>query len=130
MATQVSHLGIEVAGVEALGGNDTVTVQFGANAAMKVKVDGGEGNDTLDASTFQDDAVLNGGPGNDTLLGGLGDDTISGDAGNDVLIGGHGFDTLNGGADNDTLTGGLGQDTLDGGTGSIRSSSKWPGTSS
>jgi Ca2+-binding RTX toxin-like protein len=114
MTTQVSHLGIEVAGVEAVGGDDTVTVQFGANALMKVNILGGDGNDTLDASTFQDDATLDGGAGNDTLRGGLGNDTLLGGAGDDLLIGGDGLDTLYGGADNDTLTGGVGQDTLSG----------------
>ncbi len=114
VATQISHQGIEVAGVEALGGNDTVTVQFGANAAMQVNIDGGDGDDLLDASTFQDDATLRGGAGNDTLLGGLGNDLLYGDAGDDVLNGGDGLDSLNGGADNDTLTGGQGEDSLNG----------------
>ncbi len=60
---------------------------------------------------------MNGGAGNDTLSGKLGDDTLNGDAGNDILRGGHGDDTLNGGAGDDVLRGGMGNDTLTGGDG-------------
>lgn len=111
-STRVDLPGIEVAGVRALGGNDKVWISFGSNAKMKVEIDGGEGDDLLNAggdpdklvdgepvAPFQDDATLIGGGGNDTLIGGLGDDS------------------LQGGADNDLLTGGEGQDTIEGGTG-------------
>jgi serralysin len=42
--------------------------------------------------------------GNDTLLGGHGDDLMYGDSGNDVLSGGYGFNTIDGGTGIDTLS--------------------------
>jgi len=62
-------------------------------------------------------AILNGGNGNDTLIGGDDKDTLNGGAGNDTLIGGGGNDTLNGGDGDDTLFGGGGDDTVIGGKG-------------
>lgn len=47
-------------------------------------------------------AIINGGPGNDTLTGGAGPDTINGFGGHDTLDGGEGADTMNGGTGNDT----------------------------
>jgi Ca2+-binding RTX toxin-like protein len=69
---------------------------------------------------------LDGGPGDDTILGSLGRDYLSGDDGNDVLngrdgndglLGGSGDDSLDGGNDSDHLSGGDGRDTLQGGSG-------------
>ena len=58
-----------------------------------------------------DNSIL-GGLGNDTLYGKDGDDYISGGTGNDKLYGQAGDDALWGGAGNDTLTGGDGADTF------------------
>ncbi|WP_284335176.1 type I secretion C-terminal target domain-containing protein, partial [Comamonas sp. NoAH] len=55
--------------------------------------------------------------GNETLLGGKGDDILYGQGGNDILDGGEGADILYGGTGNDTLIGGKGFDTLVGGAG-------------
>ena len=55
--------------------------------------------------------------GNDTLLGGAGDDILFGQGGNDTLDGGKGNDILLGGTGNDTLIGGQGNDILIGGSG-------------
>lgn len=99
---RASHLGIEVAGVNGLDGNDTIRVELGRNAAMKVDIDGGIGNDVVEASTFQ---------GNLMMRGGLGDDRLTGGAGNDVISGGDGNDTLDGGDGNDNLSGENGNDT-------------------
>jgi Ca2+-binding RTX toxin-like protein len=60
------------------------------------------GDDVVDASALAASALLL---------------AVDGGAGNDVLIGGAGGDTLLGGADDDVLIGGPGLDTLDGGTG-------------
>jgi len=62
------------------------------------------------------DSII-GGQGNDTLLGGDGDDSLFGGDGNDCLVGGSGDNWLEGGAGNDTLIGGDGQDWLEGGPG-------------
>ncbi|WP_426232645.1 LapA family giant adhesin [Pseudomonas sp. TWP3-2] len=55
--------------------------------------------------------------GNDTLLGGAGNDILFGAGGNDTLDGGKGNDILLGGTGNDTLMGGPGNDILIGGSG-------------
>ncbi|HYC04964.1 MAG TPA: cadherin domain-containing protein [Azospirillaceae bacterium] len=75
-------------------------------------VDGGAGNDTL-VGTAQADRLL-GGAGHDSLLGGAGDDTLEGGSGDDVLSGGGGNDVLlvTGTAGANQLLGGDGIDTL------------------
>ncbi|MFI5455769.1 MAG: Ig-like domain repeat protein, partial [Isosphaerales bacterium] len=54
----------------------------------------GTGDFTLDASGFTGSAILQGGTGNDTLIGAGGPDTLAGGAGNDSLVGGGGGDTF------------------------------------
>ncbi|GIT90467.1 hypothetical protein JANAI62_00510 [Jannaschia pagri] len=77
-------------------------------------LDGGAGNDSLLGRDGDD--LLTGGADNDTLRGGRGDDTLNGDSGSDRLEGDDGDDRLSGGSYADTLRGGAGDDTLDGGT--------------
>jgi len=69
-------------------GDDTQNAWFDQNTLMQ----GNAGNDTL-----------NGSDGNDTLLGGAGNDTLNGGAGNDYLDGGDGNDIMIGGAAADTF---------------------------
>jgi hypothetical protein len=76
---------------------------------------GGRGNDQLGARNG--DNRLFGGPGNDMLFGGSGNDVLNGGPGNDWLEGGPGNDVLNGGPGNDRLQGGPGNDVLNGGPG-------------
>jgi Ca2+-binding RTX toxin-like protein len=74
-------------------------------------------DDTIDAAdgvTNQNDVILGLG-GKDTIFGRAGDDIIEGGDGNDVLLGEVGDDALNGGADFDVLIGGTGRDTMIGG---------------
>ncbi len=75
------------------------------------------------------DDTLNGGSGNDTIIGGLGDDmlrsrsgqdTLEGRLGNDHLLAGSGDDLLKGGQGRDRLNGGPGNDVLNGGQGRDR----------
>ena len=89
-ATQVAGLPALVSLSGAIAGSDRVTV----NALS--------GDDVVDASGLAATAALL---------------TIDGGAGDDVLIGGEGNDTLLGGADDDVLVGGPGNDIADGGTG-------------
>ncbi|HEX7811314.1 MAG TPA: Ig-like domain-containing protein, partial [Burkholderiales bacterium] len=100
--------------VNALGGNDTVTLNSLTIPAM---VDGGDGNDTLSGASSSGSLWLIGGAGHDTLVGGSGNDLLDGGAGNDTLVGGPGNDVLLGGSGDDILSGGAGSDTLNGGTG-------------
>ena len=55
--------------------------------------------------------------GNDTLIGGEGDDILYGEGGNDTLSGGAGKDVMEGGDDRDTFTDITAGDTVDGGAG-------------
>lgn len=71
------------------------------------------GNDASSAPPINNgDNTLIGGGGNDNLFGGNGNDTLQGAAGNDVLSGGNGDDTLIGGAGADQMLGGRGNDLL------------------
>lgn len=73
------------------------------------------GNDTIDGGAGQD--TIFGQSGDDSLSGGDGDDDVFGGSGEDNLDGGQGQDELFGGTGNDTLTGGAGDDSLFGGEG-------------
>lgn len=106
-------------------------------------LDGGDGNDTLDASAsingvdvdqLSDAAkqIINtlpvtstsftsftqsANPKKNWIVGGKGDDTLKGGKGIDSLFGGDGEDKLSGGAGDDYLDGGSGADTNNGGDG-------------
>ena len=89
--------------VNGQGGNDLILGRAGLAGLIRLDLDGGEGNDLLIGGDGAD--VLRGGAGNDTLLGSRGNDVVLGQAGNDLLIvnNGDGNDFLEGGADNDTV---------------------------
>jgi Ca2+-binding RTX toxin-like protein len=85
---QVSGLPALVSVSGAIAGSDRITVNALAGA------------DVLDATALAATAALltlDGGEGDDVLLGGAGNDTLLGGAGDDVLIGGLGSDTIDGG---------------------------------
>ncbi len=76
----------DVAG--AVAGSDRLTV----NALA--------GDDVVDASALAASALLlsvNGGTGDDVIIGGAGDDTLNGNEGDDVVLGGPGQDVIDGG---------------------------------
>ncbi len=102
-------------------GDDLVTVGNLSGVALTVlSINGGDGNDTLDASagTLGDVRLrLNGDVGNDRITGSVNDDTLDGGDGRDTLLGGAGHDTLIGGADNDAISGGGGDDSVSGDSG-------------
>jgi Ca2+-binding RTX toxin-like protein len=102
---------ITVAGTTALGGVSvsglaaTVNIR-GAEPADKLTVNSLKGDDVVNASGLDADAILfaaDGGKGNDVLVGGPGNDTLLGGDGNDILIGGRGDDQLNGGPGHNTV---------------------------
>ncbi|MGB7318932.1 MAG: Hint domain-containing protein, partial [Planktotalea sp.] len=78
-------------------------------------VDGGAGNDTILGG--DDDDTISGGNGDDVLDGGIDDDLIFGGNGFDEIFGGDGSDTIDAGASDDTITGGAGADSIFGGNG-------------
>jgi Ca2+-binding RTX toxin-like protein len=119
-----------VVNVNAKNGDDTFTVgNLSGINEMLLNLNGGNGNDTIDASGSAmtglrlaidggaGSDVINGTDGAETLRGGDGDDMITGGGGSDVIEGGSGNDWMNGGAGNDTLRGSFGNDTLSGGDG-------------
>ncbi len=69
--------------VNGLAGNDTISGAVGLAALIKLGIDGGADNDTI-----------NGGDGAETLTGGDGDDTIDGNGGADTGLLGAGNDTF------------------------------------
>ena len=69
--------------VNGQGGDDKITADYGLKYLIKLKLDGGYGDD-----------VIKGGDGNDWIAGGYGDDYLSGGKGYDVLTGGKGYDTF------------------------------------
>lgn len=100
------------------GGDDVINA---AGCAFSVSLVGGSGRDSLTGGSAND--TLFGGSGDDTIRGGAGDDLVNGmgnndflfgDAGNDELYGGAGRDFLDGGADDDLVKGQGGQDTITG----------------
>src|SRR5262249_42790988 len=89
--------------LNANGGDDSFSATGNLAALIAITVDGGPGNDTLLGSN-----------GNDTLLGGDGNDFIDGQQGNDTVQLGAGDDTFqwDPGDGSDTVEGQDGTDTL------------------
>jgi Ca2+-binding RTX toxin-like protein len=87
----------------------------GASAANdRLTVNGLGGADVIDASGVAAGSILltlDGGDGDDVLIGGAGDDTLRGGAGDDVLLGGPGNDVLDGGPGDNVVIQSLGADT-------------------
>jgi Ca2+-binding RTX toxin-like protein len=83
------------------GGNDSIALDETNGALPKADLFGGAGNDTLI-----------GGSGNDLLFGGAGNDSLLGKGGNDLLFGGDGNDTLIGGTGDDQVFGQDGNDLM------------------
>jgi Ca2+-binding RTX toxin-like protein len=89
--------------ISTLGANDGVSGE-GDDVQFDVEiVNGGSGNDVLNAHAIAStDVVLMGNGGNDQLTGGGGNDDLCGGAGNDTFYDNAGNDYLVGGAGNDT----------------------------
>ena len=103
-ATDYDYPGPTVPGLP-IGDND----QFPDNDQDLVF--GGAGNDTI--LTGDDDDTIYGGDGDDFIDAGIDDDLVYGDAGDDTIIGGQGEDVLYGGDGDDLIYGGLETDTFD-----------------
>ena len=87
-------------------GNDTLT----NNTGLGMTAWGRTGNDKITGGSLKDDVF--GGDGNDAIWGNGGNDTLRGESGADSISGGDGDDTLAGGSGNDRLLGGNGDDWL------------------
>ena len=102
-----------VTSIVVIGGDDANTIDLNGVAAaaftglMSIDVDGGNGNDTIIGSPDFGDSIG----------GGHGDDTITGQGGADTIRAGDGNDSISGGIDDDSILGGDGQDTIAGDAG-------------
>jgi Ca2+-binding RTX toxin-like protein len=108
--------------VRTRGGHDCVVTA--SNVTHSMTIDGGSGNDLLVGGGGPNLLIggsghdaLYGGAGNDILLGGTGNDDLFGGSGDDILVGGHGNDILNGGTGRDLIIGSQDNDLLYGGSG-------------
>jgi Ca2+-binding RTX toxin-like protein len=87
----------------------TVTITGGEAAGDRLVVNALDGADNVDASALPAGLIhlaIDGGDGNDTLIGSPGDDELFGGAGKDTLDGGAGTDTLDGGTGTDVAVNG------------------------
>jgi Ca2+-binding RTX toxin-like protein len=100
----------QVAGLSA-----RVSVSGASAVNDRLTVNGLAGDDVIDASGVAAGSILltlDGGEGDDVLLGGAGDDVLLGGAGDDVLLGGPGNDTIDGGPGDNVVIQSFGADTL------------------
>jgi Ca2+-binding RTX toxin-like protein len=94
----------DAAGVRVVGLAAEINVT-GAEAAIdRIVINAGAGHDVVEASGLAAGAI------GLTVDGGDGDDVILGSAGDDVLLGGAGCDVIIGGGGNDVIDGGEGED--------------------
>jgi Ca2+-binding RTX toxin-like protein len=110
---QVSGLAARVSVSGAIAGSDRLTV----NALA--------GDDVVDASGLSATSALltiDGGSGDDVLVGGAGNDILSGGDGDDVLIGGPGNDTLDGGPGDNIVIDSFGANAV---TSATAAGTKW-----
>lgn len=98
--------GLDLVDIVLLGGNDHATIS--GNVGLPAVIDGGLGNDQLNAGNASSVVIggggadnLLGGSGNDILIGGLGGDRLNGNAGDDILVAG--TTSYDSGADDDKL---------------------------
>jgi RTX calcium-binding nonapeptide repeat (4 copies) len=107
----------DAGGVSVFGLQAAVDLFHAEVANDRLTLNGLGGNDVIDATSLEADGIqltLNGGLGDDVLIGGEGDDLINGGDGDDLALMGAGDDTFvwNPGDDNDTLEGQAGFDAM------------------
>ncbi|EAW40384.1 hypothetical protein MGP2080_05280 [marine gamma proteobacterium HTCC2080] len=95
------------------GGSKADTIKAALEATSTIQ--GGDGNDIIVGGETID--TVGGDDGDDNISGGKGADILDGDDGDDIISGGDGDDIIQGGNDDDTITGNDGADTLKGDAG-------------
>jgi Ca2+-binding RTX toxin-like protein len=99
-----------------LGDDGSAELSFPRAEVERLSVDGGNGDDSVridESNGVFTDAIattIDGGNGNDRLVGGAGAVTLRGGNGDDVLAGGAGAETLIGGNGDDSIDGNKGND--------------------
>ena len=104
-------------GIHVFGLQADVNIFFQEQANDRLTLNGQGGDDVINASSLEADGIqltMNGGLGNDLLIGSEGGDLFNGGDGDDVALMGAGDDTFvwNPGDDNDTLEGQDGFDKM------------------
>ena len=113
--------GVQTILIDVDGGNDQVTVAGSIPSSVEVRIDGGPGadelrggpgGDVIEAGDDSDPDVLEGGAGDDALIGARTDFHVPVHSGKSTLVGGAGSDVLVGGdpCDGDLFVGGAGND--------------------
>ncbi|HET9666641.1 MAG TPA: calcium-binding protein, partial [Desertimonas sp.] len=107
----------DAGGITVFGLQAGVNIFFPEAANDRLVLNGLGGDDVINASGLEADGIqltMNGGLGNDILIGGEGGDLFNGGDGNDTALMGAGDDVFvwNPGDDNDTLEGQDGTDTM------------------
>ena len=96
----------DASGVSVLGLAAQVNITGAEAANDRLEVRAGDGDDVIEASGVAAGSiglVLDGGDGDDVIIGGHGDDVLIGGEGDDVLVGGPGNDILDGGPGDNTV---------------------------
>jgi Ca2+-binding RTX toxin-like protein len=107
----------DAGGVRVFGLAATIDIFSPEQANDRLILNGLGGDDVIDATSLEADGIqltMNGGLGNDVLIGSEGADVVNGGDGNDVALLGAGDDTFvwNPGDDNDVIEGQAGSDTM------------------
>ena len=118
----ITASGTETVSLDVGAGSDSVTIGdlTGVASVSTITVTAGMGDDSINASGQVAAGIVltvDGGVGNDTVLGSPNGDSILGGDGLDSLVGNGGDDTIRGGADADFLAGGTGNDSVFGDAG-------------
>ena len=90
--------------------------QTGFQNLVSIRVDGGDGDDTILGSADFNDSLI-GSDGNDTITVGAGNNLISSGDGHDTVTAGAGNDTIDAGDGNDLVIAGAGNDSIRAGDG-------------
>ncbi len=98
-------------------GSSNPEVSYYSESVSQVIIYAGPGNDLVDASSFDGTVFVEGGGGNDTIIGTLAPDTLFGGLGNDSIDGGAGDDLIIGDGGEGSRSKNLGHDTIYGGEG-------------
>ena len=110
--TTVANVNPVLLTIDGEAGDDTLTASGADIGRVRMRMSGGDGNDSIVGSLGND--YLNGDADEDTISGGSGNDQITGGDGNDEIAGDRGNDIVDGGLGNDTISGGIGHDSLNG----------------
>jgi Ca2+-binding RTX toxin-like protein len=111
----VIQLAGDANGVSVTGLSARVNIRGAEAANDSLTVNGLAGNDLIDASSLPAEIIglsIDGGDGNDRIIGSGGNDNLFGSAGNDIISGGPGDDFISGGDGVDILNGDAGNNVV------------------